>query len=146
MKTTTSATTQANANAAAANTGNLVKKEIINKVSIIGNLGAAPELTELTNGMVKATFRVATNRYYKNKNNEWQSETTWHNVAAWGSLADLSKKYLSKGSPVSVEGRLSYRMYSDGNGLERFHTEIVASRLVVIPARKTEEVITKMAA
>jgi single-strand DNA-binding protein len=122
----------------------LIKKEVVNRVTLTGNLGGAPEIVELTNGMKKAKFRVATNRYFKNKQGEWQSETSWHNVIAWGKLAIQAQKNLEKGSPVSLDGKLSYRMFTDKEGVSRFYAEIVVSRLVALP--KKEEVEQKMAA
>jgi single-strand DNA-binding protein len=143
MKTNTSVTTpaQAKETSAAANATacGLIKKEIINHVALVGNLGAAPEVVELTSGMMKASFRVATNRYFKNKNNEWQSQTTWHNVVAWGPMAQLAKNHLDKGTPVSLEGRLSYRMFVDSKGVERFRSEVIVSRMLVIPAKTVQQ-------
>lgn len=146
MKTTKNATTQAGAkkstNAEKVNSNAhdtpLVKKAIVNRVSITGNLGAAPVPVSLKNGKAKARFSVATNRYYKNKEGVWQSETTWHNVIAWGKLAEFTISQLVKGAPVQVEGRLNYRMYTDNNGVDRFITEIIAGKIISIPASKEQ--------
>lgn len=154
MKTTI-ATTQADVNvlapaanvnaSSAANESALIKKEVINKVSIMGHLGAAPEITELTSGMKKAKFRVATNRYFKNKQGEWQSETTWHNVIAWGKLA-LQAQKLDKGVAVSLDGRLSYRLYTDDKGQQRFYTEVIAQSITAFPRKEKEVEPVKIAA
>jgi single-strand DNA-binding protein len=116
----------------------LIKKEVVNKVAIIGHMGTDPEIKEFTNALKKAKFRVATNRYFKNKQNEWQSETTWHNVIAWGPLAEQAQSKLAKGMAVNIEGKLNYRMYTDEKGVDRFYTEIVATSLVAIPAKAKE--------
>jgi single-strand DNA-binding protein len=156
MKTTTK-TTQANVtlnnvkagkqeNTSVANEPALVKKEIINKVSISGHLGNDPEVTVLTSGMKKAKFRIATNRYFKNKEGEWQSETTWHNVIAWSDLAAVAEQQFKKGMAISVEGRLNYRMFVDANGVERFYTEIIAKSMVTAQAKQSENTTLSIAA
>ena len=115
---------------------------MINRVSISGHLGNDPEVMELTSGMKRAKFRVATNRYFKNKEGEWQSETTWHNVIAWSDLAVIAEQQLKKGSAVSIEGRLNYRMYHDERGVERFYTEIIAKSMVAAQAKENENTST----
>lgn len=117
----------------------LIKKEIVNKVTLTGHLGSNPEIIEVTSGMKRAKFRVATNRYFKNKAGEWQSETTWHNVVAWGRLAGIAEQQFKKGTAVSVDGKLNYRMYQDASGVERFYTEVVAYSMVAVPAAKQSE-------
>ena len=146
MKTAKNATTQAsakkNARAETVNVNTqdsgLVKKNVVNKVSIAGNLGAAPVEIKITNGKQKTRFSVATNRYFKNKEGVWQSETTWHNVVAWGKLAEYAMTQLGKGAPVQVEGRLNYRMYTDSTGTDKFITEIIAGKIVTVPNNKEE--------
>jgi single-strand DNA-binding protein len=133
-----------NENVHAANTNNanepvLIKKEVINTVTLTGNLGSEPEITEMTNGIKKAKFRMATNRYYKNKQGEWQSETSWHNVIAWGKLAVQAQKSLEKGAPACIEGKLNYRMFTDKNGITRFYSEIIARSLTVFPKKEIAE-------
>ena len=154
MKTAKNATTQASAKKSAkaeqaSNTlgeATLVKKSVVNQVSITGNLGAPPVAVAFGSGKTKSRFSVATNRYYKNKEGVWQSETTWHNVVAWGKLAEFAMKQLGKGVPVQVEGRLNYRMYTDSKGLDKFIAEIIAGKIVSIPKHKEEQTAQKVAA
>ncbi|MBC7865664.1 MAG: single-stranded DNA-binding protein [Bacteroidia bacterium] len=142
----TSASANAEQNNAGTDVQTLVKKEVINKIMLTGNTGGVPEMIEMTSGMQKAKFRVATNRYFKNKEGEWQSETTWHNVVAWGRLAIIAQKNLDKGTPVNIEGKINYRMYVDKDGVSRFYTEVVANQLVALPKKEKEAVSQKLAA
>jgi len=154
MKTAKNATTQAgvkkNAKVEMVNVNTnetaLVKRNVVNKVSITGNLGGAPVEIKITNGKNKTRFSVATNRYFKNKEGAWQSETTWHNVVAWGKLAEFAITQLTKGSPVQVEGRLNYRIYTDSTGTDRFITEIVAGKIVTVPNNKEQLIAPAIAA
>ncbi|MCC7444846.1 MAG: single-stranded DNA-binding protein [Saprospiraceae bacterium] len=102
---------------------------MVNKVILIGNLGKDPEIRTLESGSKVASFTLATNESYKDKNNEWQTNTEWHNIVAWSYLADKAERELKKGSSVFVEGKLTYRKYNDKNGVEKYITEIVASSL-----------------
>ncbi|MFN6039999.1 MAG: single-stranded DNA-binding protein [Bacteroidota bacterium] len=154
MKTAKNATTQASTKKSAnaeqvSNTLSevtLVKRAVVNQVSITGNLGARPVAVAVASGKNKSRFSVATNRYYKNKEGVWQSETTWHNVVAWGKLAEFAMNQLGKGMPVQVEGRLNYRMYTDSNGSDKFIAEIIAGKIVSIPRSKEEQRLEKAAA
>lgn len=102
---------------------------MVNKVILIGNLGKDPEIRTLESGSKVASFTLATNESYKDKNNEWQTNTEWHNIVVWNYLADKAERELKKGSSVFVEGKLTYRKYNDKNGVEKYITEIVASSL-----------------
>lgn len=105
---------------------------IRNKVQLIGNLGAAPEVKTLDNGNKVAKFSIATSEFYTNKNGEKVNETQWHNVVIWGKLADVAGRYLQKGSQVVVEGKLSNRNYTDKEGVKKYFTEIVANELLML--------------
>lgn|SRR5574343_527496 len=105
---------------------------IRNKVQLIGNLGAAPEVKTLNNGNKVAKFAIATSDFYTNKNGEKVTETFWHNVVIWGKLADIAERYLQKGSQVVIEGKLTNRNYTDKEGIKRFFTEIVANELLML--------------
>ncbi len=108
----------------------------LNKVQIIGNLGADPELRYTSTGMAVATFNVATNERAKIPNtDEWQDKTEWHRVVAWGKLAEIAGEYLSKGRQVYIEGRLQTRTWDDQNGIKRYTTEVVARDLILLGAR-----------
>lgn len=109
----------------------------VNKVILIGNLGADPEVRHLQNGASVANFRMATTESYRvkvpgpNGQDNWESreQTEWHNIVAWRGLATLSEKYLHKGSKVYVEGKLRNRQYQDKDGNTRYITEIQADEM-----------------
>jgi single-strand DNA-binding protein len=103
-----------------------------NKVQLIGRLGQDPEIKTLESGKKVAHFNLATNESYRNAEGTKIDETTWHSIVAWNGLAELSSKFLSKGREVCIEGRISYRSYTDKNGVQRNVTEIVASDLVML--------------
>lgn len=103
-----------------------------NKVQLIGRLGQDPDIKTLESGKKVAHFTMATNENYKSADGSKTEETTWHNIVAWNGLAELSSKYLKKGREVCIEGRISYRSYTDKNGLPKSVTEIVASDLVLL--------------
>lgn len=96
----------------------------LNKVMLIGNLGKDPELHTLQSGTSLCRFSLATSRKYRDRDNNQQTETEWHNVVCWGKNAEVAHKYLYKGSPVYVEGRLGTRTYDDRDGNQRKATEI----------------------
>jgi len=98
----------------------------LNKVQIIGNLGADPEMRFTANGRAVATFRVAVNRRYQTAEGERREETEWVRVVAWARLAELAGQYLTKGRQVYVEGRLQTRQWDDQDGNRRYMTEVVA--------------------
>lgn len=100
---------------------------MINKVTLIGNLGADPEVRTLDNGTLVGRFSLATNESYKDKDGNWQTLTEWHNVVVWRELADRARAILKKGSPAYVEGKISYRKYTDKDGVERTVADIVAN-------------------
>lgn len=99
----------------------------VNKVIIIGNLGADPELRYTQAGQAVANFRVATNERWTDKDGQTQERTEWHRIVVWGRQAENCEKYLSKGRQVYVEGRLQTREWDDKDGNKRHTTEVVAS-------------------
>ena len=103
-----------------------------NRVQLIGRLGQDPEIKTLESGKKVAHFTMATNENYKSADGTKTEETTWHNIVAWNGLAEISSKYLKKGKEVCIEGRISYRTYTDKNGVPKSVTEIVASDLVLL--------------
>ncbi len=94
---------------------------MLNKVILIGNVGADPEIRTLDSGTKVASLRVATNEYYKDN-----KHTEWHSVVAWRGLADVVEKYVKKGTLLYVEGRIRRRDYEDKDGNKRYSFEIVA--------------------
>ena len=107
-----------------------------NKVQLIGNLGNAPEVKTTESGKKLARFSVATNESYRNANGEKVTETTWHNLVAWGKVADIAEKYLTKGKEVAIEGKLINRSYTDKDGIKRYVTEIQVNELLLIGGEK----------
>ncbi len=103
-----------------------------NKVQLIGNLGANPEVVNLESGKKLAKFSIATNESYKNAQGEKVDDTQWHNVIAWGKTAEIVENYLTKGNEVAIEGKLVNRNYEDKEGNKRYVTEIVASELLML--------------
>ena len=103
-----------------------------NKVQLIGNLGKDPEVKELEGGRKVAKFPLATTESYKNDAGEKISETSWHSLVAWGGLASIAEKYLTKGKEVAVEGRIAYRNYEDKDGNKKYFTEIILSQIQLL--------------
>ena len=105
---------------------------IRNKVQLIGNLGKDPEVVQLENGGKLAKFSLATNESYKNNKGERITETQWHNVVAWGKLAEIVENYLTKGKEVAVEGKLTHRSYETQAGEKRYVTEVRCNELMML--------------
>ncbi len=99
---------------------------------LIGRLGAQPETKQLANGSAMARFSLATSESYKNDKGERVEETQWHSLIAWGKVAEIAGKYLSKGKEVAIEGKLVTRQYTDKEGVKRYSTEVVVSDLLLI--------------
>lgn len=104
----------------------------VNKVILIGNLGADPEIRYLSNGTAVANFRIATTENRINRSGEKVSFTEWHRIVAFGRLAEICKDYLNKGKQVYIEGRLRTRQWEDKNGNRRSTTEIVALQMQML--------------
>jgi single-strand DNA-binding protein len=100
---------------------------MLNKITLIGNLGKDPEIRTLENGTKVGTFSLATNENYRDKNENWQTLTEWHNIVVWRYLAEKAEREFKKGGLVYVEGKMTYRKYKDKDGVERTIAEIVAS-------------------
>ncbi len=100
---------------------------MINKVTLIGNLGKDPEVRRLESGAAVARLTVATNESYKDKSGDWQTLTEWHTVICWRNLAERAEKQLKKGSLVYLEGKLSTRKWTDKDGNDRYSTEVIAN-------------------
>lgn len=104
----------------------------LNKVTLIGNLGADPEIKQTNNGQHVANLRIATSETYTDRNGQRQENTEWHNVSAFGKTAEICGQYLSKGRSVYVEGRIKTREYTDRDGNNRKATEIVANQVLFL--------------
>jgi single-strand DNA-binding protein len=108
----------------------------VNKVIVIGNLGANPDIRALPSGQNVANFSLATTERFTDRNGAKQERTDWHRIVAFGRLADTCDRFLSKGRQVYIEGRLTTRQYEakDGSG-KRYRTEIVARQLRLLGNR-----------
>ena len=107
----------------------------VNKVILIGNLGANPELRYTQGGQPVANLRIATNERRPDGNGGWQDATEWHTVVVFGKQADLAKQYLTKGREVFIEGSLRTRQWQDQQGQKRYSTEVVAQSMQLLGGR-----------
>ena len=111
----------------------------LNKVQLIGNLGADPEVRSTNNGSRVATLSVATSRQWTGNGGEKQEKTEWHRVICWNNkgsgLADIAEKYLKKGDKVYIEGRIEYRTWEDREKQTRYVTEIIARELIMLGSK-----------
>ncbi|MGM0552912.1 MAG: single-stranded DNA-binding protein [Pseudomonadota bacterium] len=108
----------------------------VNKVILLGNLGADPEKRETPNGVTVTNLRLATSEQWTDKNSgEKRENTEWHRVVMFGRLADIAAQYLSKGSQVYIEGRIQTRKWQDQSGNDRYTTEIVANDMQLLGGR-----------
>ncbi len=103
-----------------------------NKVQLIGNLGNDPEIIHLESGKTLAKFTMATNESYTNTKGEKIVDTQWHNIVAWGKVAQIIEKYVTKGKEIAIEGKLTSRSYEDKGGNKRYITEIICGELILL--------------
>jgi single-strand DNA-binding protein len=106
-----------------------------NKVQLIGNLGAKPEVKNTENGRKLAKFSLATRESYQRPGGDKVTETQWHRLVAWGKVAELAEKFLDKGKEVAIEGKLINRSYKDKNGDKKYITEVQVSELMLLGAK-----------
>jgi len=108
----------------------------VNKVILVGNLGADPETRSMPSGMTVTNIRIATSESWKDKSSGAQQERTeWHSVALFGRLGEIAAEYLRKGSQVFVEGKLRTRKWQDKQGNDRYTTEIIADNMQMLGGR-----------
>lgn len=98
----------------------------VNKVILLGNLGADPEMKYTPNGTAVCNLRIATSESFKGQDGQWQERTEWHRVVVYGKTAENCGQYLAKGRQVYIEGRLTTRSWDDQSGQKRWMTEVVA--------------------
>lgn len=114
----------------------------LNKATLIGNLGADPEVRTVSSGTKVAEFSVATSRQWTDRNGQQQEKTEWHRIVAWGysadkeGLAGVAERFLKKGDRVYVEGQIEYRSYEDKDGNTRYVTEIRANEMIMLSGRE----------
>lgn len=107
-----------------------------NKVQLIGNLGNNPEIRTTEAGKKMARFSIATNETYRSAKGEKVVETQWHNLIAWGKVADIAEQFLLKGSEVAIEGKLINRNYTDKAGNKHYVTEVQANEILMLGDKK----------
>jgi single-strand DNA-binding protein len=110
----------------------------LNKVFVLGNLTADPDVKSLPSGRAVANFRMATNRVFYDKEGKKQERAEFHNIVAFGRTAEIIQQYLKKGSMALIEGRLRTRSWQDSSGNRRFRTEIITERLQLGPRAGTK--------
>ncbi len=108
---------------------------MLNKVTLIGNLGKDPEIRSLENGVNRASFTLATNENYKDRNGNWQQSTEWHEIVMWRVMAERAK-ILRKGMLVYIEGKITHRKWTDKEGRDHYVTEITADVLRLLEKRE----------
>ena len=106
-----------------------------NKVQLIGNLGNAPEVRNTESGKKLVRFSIATNESYRNSKGEKITETQWHNLIAWGKVAEIAEKYLIKGTEVAIEGKLMNNNYTDKDGNKKYSTEILVHDILMLGSK-----------
>ena len=109
---------------------------MINKVHLIGNTGKDPEIRATGSGKKVASFSLATSESYKDHSGQKVTETQWHNIKAWGNLAEVAEKYIRKGQLLYVEGKVTYSSYDDKDGNKKYITEIIASNIQMLTKRE----------
>jgi len=115
----------------------------LNRVLLIGNLGADPDLSYTPSGTAKATMRLATHEHWTNKDGTKGERTEWHRIIAWGRLAEVMGEYATKGRQLFVEGRLQTRSWDDKDGNKRWTTEIVATNIQLLSAPNNKKKVSQ---
>jgi single-strand DNA-binding protein len=109
---------------------------MVNKVILVGNLGRDPEVRSTPSGQAVASFTLATNRRWRDKNGQKQEETEWHNIVVWGKQAEIAGQYLTKGKQIFLEGRLQTRSWEDRqSGEKKYRTEVVCDNFQMLGQR-----------
>lgn len=111
----------------------------VNKVILVGNVGKDPETRFSESGTAIANLTIATTNRFKNKQGQTQEDTEWHRVVAYGKLAEIIDKYVQKGKPLYLEGRLQTRKWTDKQGVDRYTTEIVAEQMQMLGQKESKK-------
>ncbi|MBI5599271.1 MAG: single-stranded DNA-binding protein [Deltaproteobacteria bacterium] len=104
----------------------------VNKVILVGNLGADPEIRYSPSGVAVGNFRIATSENWTNKAGQKENRTEWHRIVTFGKLAEICGEYLNKGKQVYIEGRIQTRQWQDKDGNKRYTTEVVANTMQML--------------
>lgn len=107
----------------------------LNKVILIGNICKDIEVKYTSSGTAVASFSLATNEKFKNKSGAWEDKAEFHNITLWGKLAEIAGEYLSKGKTVYIEGRLQTRKWQDKSGNDRYTTDIVGDKMLMLSGK-----------
>lgn len=117
-----------------------IQKGSVNKVILVGNVGADPEVKQTPSGVAVATMSVATNELWKDSAGNQQERTEWHRIVLWRKQAEFAGQHLKKGRKIYVEGKLQTRSWEDKEGVKRTTTEVIADTLTLLDAKaKTGE-------
>ena len=108
----------------------------LNKVILIGNLGADPEIREMPDGTKMAKFSIATTEKYKNREGDLISNTEWHTIVLWRRTAEIAEKFLKKGDSVCIEGKLKTRSWEDDNGVKKYATDIQGDSMTMLGSKR----------
>jgi single-strand DNA-binding protein len=111
-------------------------RNLRNSVRLIGRLGDDPKVSKFDNGKQKATFSLATDESYKNKDGERVDDTQWHNIEVWNGLSTVAEKYLKKGMEIAVEGRLVHESY-EKDGETRYYSKVVLSDILILEKKNS---------
>ncbi|MBK0369751.1 single-stranded DNA-binding protein [Flavobacterium agrisoli] len=106
-----------------------------NRVQLIGHLGQEPEIKTFDGGRKLATFSLATNETHTNEKGEKTTQTEWHNLVAWGKIAEIIEKFVPKGKEIAIEGKLTHRSFEDKSGTKRYVTEVVVNELLLLGSK-----------
>ena len=111
----------------------------INKVILVGNVGKDPEVRHLDSGIAVTSFPLATSETYKNKEGQKVTNTEWHNIVLWRGLAEVAEKYVKKGNPLYIEGKIRTRSWDDKDGNKKYTTEIIADNMQMLGTKQSNE-------
>ncbi len=114
-----------------------MQKGSVNKVVLVGHLGADPESRFTPSGVAVTTFNMATNESWKNSEGEYEDQTEWHRIVLFGKAAETANEYMKKGQLVYIEGRIRTRSWEDKDGMKRYTTEVLGGRFTML-GRKNE--------
>ena len=107
-----------------------------NRVQLIGNLGANPEIRDLSSGKKVARFSLATPDSYRDKEGNQVKETQWHNIIAWNKSAEFAEKYLEKGKRIAIDGKLTTRNWEDTEGKKHYVTEVILNEVMMLDKKE----------
>jgi single-strand DNA-binding protein len=110
----------------------------LNRAQIIGNLTKDPEVRQTPNGTLVASFTVATNHTWRDQSGNKQEKAEFHNMVAWGKLAEICQSYLKKGKKIFIEGRIQTRDWEGDDGIKRYKTEVIADNMIMLSGREGE--------